>query len=228
MSRTKAFFIHLLISVILICMFLSFALTIWYQEFFVVSKVVIPIKLLILVDIIIGPVLTFIVYVKGKKTLKLDLVVIVIIQLLAFLFGGITIFYGKPSLVVFNGNSFEIVHEVEMIPEGRLSRFFSGPAITYIPNQYTSNNSSASELQNDVEVIEKENWAWISGQQIEIARVSVLAKIDESTIKSELAHLGLMLDDVMFFDLVKDGLISVIAFSKHDYKPVMIFTQFRN
>jgi hypothetical protein len=61
---------------------------IWYPKpFFGISNTIEPLKLLILVDVIIGPLLTFIVYKKNKSTLVMDLSIIALLQIGAFFYG---------------------------------------------------------------------------------------------------------------------------------------------
>ena len=110
MTKTKASLIHFLISFLIICAFLIFVYFVWYDQIFVeLSGVIEPAKMLILVDVVLGPLLTFIIYQQGKKNLKLDLSLIVLVQLMAFAYGAYTLFIGKPSLVIMKGNVMEVV-----------------------------------------------------------------------------------------------------------------------
>jgi hypothetical protein len=110
MTKTKASLIHFLISFLIICAFLTFVYFVWYDQIFVeLSGVIEPAKMLILVDVVLGPLLTFIIYQQGKKNLKLDLWLIVLVQLMAFAYGAYTLFMGKPSLVIMKGNVMEVV-----------------------------------------------------------------------------------------------------------------------
>ena len=86
MTKIKAALIHLFISIIVIGLFFAMVYFIWYPKpFFDISGVIEPFKLLIFVDVIVGPLLTLIVYKKGKKNLKLDISIIAVFQLVALI-----------------------------------------------------------------------------------------------------------------------------------------------
>src|SRR5690554_2066380 len=110
MTKPKAAGIHFIFSVLFIGGFIIFLNLFWYRYLVGVTDVIEPLKLLVIVDVIIGPLLTFVVYKHGKKTLKFDLSVIVLMQLAAFIYGAYVIYQGKPSWLVFNDSAFEVVY----------------------------------------------------------------------------------------------------------------------
>jgi hypothetical protein len=61
------------------------------------------------VDVVLGPVMTAIVYKPGKRGLMLDLLIIIIIQLAAFAYGIWAIGVARPAWVVFSGYRFDLV-----------------------------------------------------------------------------------------------------------------------
>ncbi len=112
MTKIKAALVHVLISIFVISIFASIIFFIWYPKPFVaISGVLEPLKLLIIVDVIIGPLLTFIVFKKNKKYLKLDLTLIALFQLVALGYGIHTIYNGKPSMVVMYNGQFNYLSE---------------------------------------------------------------------------------------------------------------------
>ena len=112
MTKLKAALIHLSLSVFVISLLIGLIFFIWYpQPFFDISGVDMPLKLLVMIDVIVGPLLTFIVYKKHKKSLKFDLSVIVLLQLCALGFGVYTIYQGRPTLIVMNNGSFNYLVE---------------------------------------------------------------------------------------------------------------------
>ena len=112
MSKTKASFTHFLISAIFILLFCTFVYFVWYQQvYFNASGVSAPLKLLFIVDVVLGPLLTFVIYKQGKKYLKLDLFMIALFQLVAFFYGAYNIYLGKPSLVIHRTGYLEVVIE---------------------------------------------------------------------------------------------------------------------
>lgn len=109
-KRIRFFLSHLSIS-------LFSGIFLWYLVFFVwyplplakalgVSELVL---LVLLIDVIIGPILGLAVYKEHKKSLKYDLSIIVFIQIFAFSYGLNTLFQGRPSWIVFDYSAFHIV-----------------------------------------------------------------------------------------------------------------------
>ena len=73
--------------------------------------------ILLAVDITIGPLITFIVYQKGKKSLKFDLTVVALLQVAALAYGMHTVFVGRPAFVVFSVDRFEVSRAYEIDPK---------------------------------------------------------------------------------------------------------------
>lgn len=67
------------------------------------------------IDMVLGPFFSWLVYKEGKKTLKFDLTVIVLIQVLALGFGLYKIADGRPVWIVFNVDRFELVKNNEVL-----------------------------------------------------------------------------------------------------------------
>ncbi len=83
---------------------------IWYPSPLHYATGVTAIFLIILgVDIIIGPILTLIVFKPGKKSLRFDLGTIVVLQLAALIYGFLTVSQGRPAWLVFSVDRFDLV-----------------------------------------------------------------------------------------------------------------------
>lgn len=78
------------------------------------------------VNLVLGPLLTLIVYVPGKKGLKFDLVAIVVVQVAAFVGGIGVLFVSRPVYVVFVKDRFELVRANDF-PRSELARAGSSP-----------------------------------------------------------------------------------------------------
>ena len=65
--------------------------------------------MLLAIDVILGPVLGFIVFKEGKKTLKMDLAIIIVLQLSALSYGLFSIYQGRPVWLVFQNDHFDLV-----------------------------------------------------------------------------------------------------------------------
>lgn len=100
-DKLKAFILHFLISVALMFMATIVIFFVWYpspyHHLFHVETIFF---MMVAIDIILGPLLTLIVYKKGKKTLNADLTIIVMVQLLAFLWGFWQISTARPAWLV--------------------------------------------------------------------------------------------------------------------------------
>ncbi|ENW20208.1 Fimbrial assembly protein FimB [Acinetobacter haemolyticus CIP 64.3 = MTCC 9819] len=116
MSKRLSFFLyHLFISLLIALVVVGVVFFIWYPAPLATAVGVTHIFLiLITIDVIIGPILGWLVYKEGKKTLKMDLTVIILIQLTALVYGVYTIQQGRPVWLVFNVDQFEVVRSNEV------------------------------------------------------------------------------------------------------------------
>lgn len=78
------------------------------------------------VDVAIGPLLTLIVFVPGKKGLAFDIATIAVLQLAALSCGTWVLFESRPVYVVFVKDRFELVRANEIPPE-EAAKAKSGP-----------------------------------------------------------------------------------------------------
>ena len=113
--RLKAMLIHFGGSLLLAAGALGLVYGLWYPAPLAAAVGVSGIVLLLLgVDVVLGPMLTFAVYQPGKKSLRLDLAVIVAVQLAAFGYGMATIAQGRPAWLVFNADRFDVVQASDL------------------------------------------------------------------------------------------------------------------
>lgn len=114
-SRFYAFLIHLLLSALVATVTIILVFFVWYPKPLNVAVGVTGIFLTVLaVDIVIGPLLTFVVYRKGKAGLKLDLTIIALLQVAALSYGIHTVFVGHPAFIVFNQDRFDMTRLIEI------------------------------------------------------------------------------------------------------------------
>ena len=108
--RIKAFLIHGLVSISVALLVIGLVFFIWYPSPLAKAVGVTHIFLMMLViDVILGPLLTLLVYKQGKKTLLFDLTIIVVLQVSALCYGLWTVYQGKPAWLVFNADRFLIL-----------------------------------------------------------------------------------------------------------------------
>lgn len=114
-ARLKAFSLHLVISAIIALLTLLLVFRLWYPAPLHAAVGVTHIfLLLLLVDVLLGPLLTLVVYKVGKKTLVFDLAVIVLLQLSALGYGLWTVAVGRPAWLVFNADRFDLVRALDV------------------------------------------------------------------------------------------------------------------
>ncbi len=117
-KRLKFFFGHLLSSCLVALLVVGLVFFIWYPSPLATAVGVTYIFLMLLViDVILGPLLGLLVYKEGKKTLKFDLSVIIIIQIAALCYGVYSIEQGRPAWLVFHADRFELVRKNDLILE---------------------------------------------------------------------------------------------------------------
>jgi hypothetical protein len=107
--------IHLGVSLCIALCVLLLVFVVWYPAPLHTAIGVTQIFLIVLaVDLVIGPLLTFVVFKHGKKTLKFDLSVIALLQLAALLYGLYTVAVGRPAWVAYNVDRFDVVRAYEL------------------------------------------------------------------------------------------------------------------
>ncbi|MFN4104741.1 MAG: TfpX/TfpZ family type IV pilin accessory protein [Acinetobacter johnsonii] len=117
-KRFKFFLNHLFISFLIALLVMGVIFFVWYPLPLAKAVGVIPIFLMmIVINVIIAPLLSLIVYKEGKKTLKADLSIIVILQILALGYGVYSIEGGRPVWVAYNVDRFELVRKNEVITD---------------------------------------------------------------------------------------------------------------
>jgi hypothetical protein len=115
-KRLKFFLSHLFISLLIALMVIGLVFFIWYPSPLASAVGVTHIFLMLLaIDMIVGPVLGLLVYKEGKKTLKFDLSVIILIQIAALCYGVFSIEQGRPAWLVYNVDRFELVRKNELV-----------------------------------------------------------------------------------------------------------------
>lgn len=74
----------------------------------------IPLKVLVLVDVVLGPLLTFIVFKRGKPSLKKDLAIIIALQLAAFGYGAWVLYQARTAVLAWDTGNVYVVRAGQM------------------------------------------------------------------------------------------------------------------
>ena len=138
-NRYQAFAVHLTASALVVGIFLLLTFFVWYPApLFTVEGTRLPLQILVAVDIVLGPLLTLVVFKPGKPGLKLDLAIILLIQLTAFIYGASVIFRERPVIVSFAVDRFVVVAAAETkdlamdkLDKDRVRLNVAGPTYVY-------------------------------------------------------------------------------------------------
>jgi hypothetical protein len=126
MTRYTAFATHLLISLLVVGTLLGLSILLWYPSpLFEIDGGWQGLRIVALVDLVLGPVLTLVVFRPGKPGLRMDMAVIVSIQVAALSYGIWTLHHNRPALMVYADDvikpiAFSVVEEID--PQGDLLR----------------------------------------------------------------------------------------------------------
>ncbi|WMP18887.1 TfpX/TfpZ family type IV pilin accessory protein [Thiothrix lacustris] len=117
-QKVKASIVHLLISLVVVGCFIAFALLVWYPApFMSIAGLTGIVAILISVDLVLGPLLTFVVFKPKKPRLALDLSVIAAVQMAALGYGMYTIYQGHPVYVAYAVDRFTVITAQDANPE---------------------------------------------------------------------------------------------------------------
>lgn len=117
MTRWKASAFHFALSFAVLASIFAIVLLRWYPPaLFGMAKAGPLLSVLAGVDLVLGPLLTLIVFRPGKKGLKFDLVFIAIVQVAALAFGLHTLWQSRPVYIVATTDRFHLVFANEIDP----------------------------------------------------------------------------------------------------------------
>ena len=117
-NRWGASGLHLLISVAIAGVALAFMLLVWYPPpLFEAAGGNDLLFILVGVDVIVGPLITLIIFRAGKPGLKFDLAAIGTLQVAALIYGLSIVYLARPAFIVFVKDRFEVATAVQLEPE---------------------------------------------------------------------------------------------------------------
>ena len=116
-DRLRAAGIHLAISLLIAALAALLVFGLWYPyPYREISGGRELFALIVAVDVILGPLITFAIFNRAKpsKLLRRDLMIVGLIQLSALGYGLWTVFVARPVHLVFEVNRFRVVHAIEV------------------------------------------------------------------------------------------------------------------
>jgi hypothetical protein len=109
-SRWKAAAIHLAISIAIALAVIVAMLFLWYPTPYFQALGGGGLLMLVTgVDVVLGPLITLIIFNTKKKSLKFDLMCVAIVQVVALAYGVSTMFQARPVYTVFNKDRFDVI-----------------------------------------------------------------------------------------------------------------------
>jgi hypothetical protein len=134
MTRWKASAIHLVLSILVLSTIAAILVWRWYPPgLFHMANADKLLLIIAGVDVVMGPLLTLIVYKQGKRSLKFDLAVIALLQLAALGYGLNAVWQSRPVYMVAMVDRFRLVFANELDPSDlrqASDRFKSLPWLT--------------------------------------------------------------------------------------------------
>jgi hypothetical protein len=109
-SRGRAFLTHLVSSAVIVGAVCILVFFVWYPHpYFQISGAWNPLRVLIGVDLVLGPLLTALLFKPAKKGLVFDLCVIFVVQVAALVYGVAVIYGERPYFNVFAVDRFTVL-----------------------------------------------------------------------------------------------------------------------
>src|SRR4051812_3332696 len=122
--RLKAAGVHLLLSALVAALAAVLVFAVWYPTPYAdLSGGRDLFMLVVSVDVVIGPLITFAVFnlTKPRKELKRDLAIVALLQLAALAYGMWTVHLARPVHIVFEYDMFRVVHQVDIPADSKAS-----------------------------------------------------------------------------------------------------------
>ncbi|MEQ1635204.1 MAG: hypothetical protein ABL903_00840 [Methylococcales bacterium] len=189
-TRSKAGLIHFCLSLAVFSIIFFILITLWYPEpYFTASGGWQGLKIVAGIDVVLGPLLTLIIFnpSKSQRELSIDLSIIACFQTAALIWGIFTVYQQRPVAVVFWDDSFLTVAATDLnrfnYPLENLEQFsLAKPPLIYTekPTATESLKKLLSKIrqseiaphhQTDLYKPLSEHFAEISAQQLKIDKV---------------------------------------------------------
>lgn len=117
MNRWKASLVHLGISMLLVGAVAAYVIGFWYPPALLAMSHADKILLMLVgIDLVVGPLLTLLVFKPGKPSLRFDLTVIALLQACFLAYGVFNLTVSRPVFLVADGAGFDLVFANDLAP----------------------------------------------------------------------------------------------------------------
>lgn len=238
--RLRASGIHLLVSAIIACIVAGTILFLWYPgQYADICKGIQLIWLVISVDIVLGPLLTFVAFDKKKKKAELlrDIVVICILQISGLIYGAHVVYVARPVAMVFEGSQFRIVaandvdtKELPLAREDMRQLSLTGPVLLGVRDYKNAVEKSDAAFRafSGYDIGARPSfWQAYADSQAKVLKVArpldvLLKKYPESKaeIEHKLSNAGLAVANVKFLPVLSRGGDWLVLIDANTAKPL--------
>jgi hypothetical protein len=227
--RLKAFSVHLISSASLLTLVLGSLYLGWYRwpgwHLTDVTRVVL---VMVCVDVVLGPILTFIIANnnKSRRELARDIGIIIVVQLCALLYGSVSLWNGRPLYYAFSETMLQLVQAYDIdVAEAEAGRrqnstlaphWYSLPRWIWAPlpqDSEESRNIVVSSITGGDDVISMPKYfkPWDDGlpslrkQLKKVDDVAYFAKSEKAKLKDKMRAAGLPDDQLNTMPLTGRG-----------------------
>jgi len=191
MSRWKAAAIHVSISALIGLISATLIFFVWYPHPYSQAAGADQLVLLLLgVDVVLGPLLTLIVFRAGKWGMRFDLTVIAIAQACAFLYGTSVVVRARPAFIVANVDRFSLVTANDIEP----ADYAKAKRVEFASAPWTGPRIIGAQLPTDVH--ERNNLAF-SGPGGKDIDVMPQYYVDYTTVARDLLQRAKPIDELV-------------------------------
>lgn len=238
MTKIRAFIVHLVLSCVILAVVLGVMLFFWYPGiYFSVDGGWTVLRILIGVDLVLGPLLTLIVFKPGKPGLRFDLACIALLQCGALIYGGLTIYQQRPEFLVFAVDRFNTVARADVewdklrYPELQQPPAERGPrlALAQLPTDQKARTDLLFESLGGGKDIEQmaeyyhPYWPDIAELRRRSVDIHTIVNSDQQAkqaLDAFIADHGGGLDDYFYFPLMGKNKDVLMVLSNRDGQPV--------
>jgi len=189
--RIKAFLLHFSCSVLIALLALLLVFKLWYpaplHEALGVTHIFL---LLLMVDVLLGPLLTLVVFKAGKPSLKFDLTVIFLLQISALSYGLWTVAAGRPAWLVFNVDRFDVIQAVDVDIRGLDQADERYRTASWVGPEWVGAIRPPDQKQRETIMFEAVTWGMDVAQRPEFYRSLVQVADDISARAQPLSNLN--------------------------------------
>lgn len=118
LNRFQAAGLHFTLCLAIAAVTVTLMLALWYPgALFEAAGGLGLLYIVVGVDVVLGPLLTLVVYKAGKRGMKFDLAVIALLQVAALVYGLHVVSLARPAYIVFIKDRFDLATAVDLPPE---------------------------------------------------------------------------------------------------------------